>query len=309
MNKPDFFIVGAPKCGTTAFDRYLGEHPEIFMCPRKECHYFGEDLDVRYDHVSWAEYLSYFCGAGDARRIGESSVYYLFSQRAAEEIAAFCPDAGIIIMLRNPVDMMFALHSQLRYNAVEDRQSFPEALAAEEGRWTDATTIDKKARTTAGFYYRRVGRYAQQVRRYFDAFGRDKVLVILFDDFKADTPGVYRRALKFLGVDPTFEPSFTPVNTNKTVRWRWLQRLAWSGPFARSYRLRQLVPGPVRAAIRRLNSKVHQRAAMDPALRAQLTEEFAPVVAELGDLLGRDLSHWSRLDDTACPSEPADATA
>ncbi|MFW6154847.1 MAG: sulfotransferase family protein [Planctomycetota bacterium] len=294
MNTPNFFIVGAPKCGTTAMDRYLAEHPEIFMCPRKECHYFGSDLRIAYDRPTEAEYRAYFDEADDARRIGESSVCYLVSERAAEEIAAFSPDAKIVIMLRNPVDMMVSLHSQLCHNAEETVTDFEAALAEEADRRAGKFDSLPTPRIPQAFCYRHMARYPQQVKRYYEVFGPDNVHVIIFDDLKANTPGVYRDVLEFLGVDPTFAPTFERINANTSARWPRLQQLILASPFGRSYRLRRMIPGVLRRMISGLNSKVHERAPMAPALRRALTDEFAPVVSELSDLLKRDLTHWSR---------------
>jgi len=210
-------------------------------------------------------------------------------------------------MLRNPVDMMISLQSQLLYNSVETLTDFRDALADEEARRTGTSTTVRKPRIPVASCYRHVARYPEQVRRYLDTFGRDNVHVIIFDDLKADTAGAYRRTLEFLGVDPTFAPAFERINANKSLRWTLLQRLIWTSPLGRSYRLREMVPKFARAALTRLNSKVHERPPMDPVLREELTEEFAPSVAELGDLLGRDLTHWSRSVPPAGQPEVAHA--
>src|SRR5258706_10449866 len=110
INNPDFFIVGAPKCGTTAMNDYLGQHPDIYMAP-KELHYFGADLKIK-DKISESAYLQYFKNAGNKKILGEASVWYLFSGTAAKEIKNFSPDAKILIMLRNPVEVVYSLHSQ-----------------------------------------------------------------------------------------------------------------------------------------------------------------------------------------------------
>ena len=85
MKRPDFFIVGAPKGGTTAMNNYLRQHPQIFMSPRKEAHHFGADLYAPHWARDEAAYLALFAGAGDEKRIGEASVWYLLSQHAAGE--------------------------------------------------------------------------------------------------------------------------------------------------------------------------------------------------------------------------------
>ncbi|NLF38083.1 sulfotransferase, partial [bacterium] len=105
MRLPDFFIVGAPKSGTTALHAYLGRHPSIFVPARKEPHFFGSDIVSPAFVRDRDAYLSLFAGATTEARVGEASIWYLYSKRAAREIKEFNPDARIIIMLRNPVDM------------------------------------------------------------------------------------------------------------------------------------------------------------------------------------------------------------
>src|SRR5438270_13689284 len=109
LEGPNLFIVGAPKCGTTALNDYLAKHPEVFMAT-KEQHYFGSDLEFQGKQTKAVQYFPSFSGAGQCRRRGEASVWYLFSQKAAREIHAYNPRAQVIVMLRNPVDMMYSLH-------------------------------------------------------------------------------------------------------------------------------------------------------------------------------------------------------
>src|SRR3954468_1950993 len=116
MPSPSFFIVGAPKCGTTSLNDYLRQHPRIFIPERKELHYFGSDLTfLKTQRPTREEYLAHFAAAQPQQIAGEASVWYLYSQLAAREIHDFCREAKFIIMLRNPVDMMHSLHSQYLY--------------------------------------------------------------------------------------------------------------------------------------------------------------------------------------------------
>jgi len=215
MRKPDFFIVGAPKCGTTALNDYLQAHPEIFIPAKKEIHFFGADLQFQRPRVTLSEYLSYFAPVQREKRVGESSVWYLYSQQAAEEIKAFSPAARIIIMLRNPVDMMYSLHSQRVYNDNENLVNFEEALAAEADR-RQGKRLYQNASDAMGSLYRAAATYTPQVQRYFAVFGREQVHIILFDEFARATPEVYRQTCEFLGVDPQFRPEFRIVNANDT---------------------------------------------------------------------------------------------
>ena len=116
--KPDFFVVGAPKCGTTAICAYLGQHPEVFIPRIKEINFFGSDLTGLRSARNLNEYLAFF-EPGDGKCCGEGSTWYLFSKTAASEIHRHNPSAKIIIMLRDPVEAMYSLHNQLLYNGNE----------------------------------------------------------------------------------------------------------------------------------------------------------------------------------------------
>jgi hypothetical protein len=135
--RPDFFIVGAPKCGTTALNDYLAEHPDIFVA-RKEMHFFGADLNFGphfqlYRHYP-KDYRAAFAAWNGQSRAGEASVWYLFSEKAAAEIIAYNPDARIIIMLREPTSLLHSLYSQFVADGNEHLPTFKEALAAEADR-------------------------------------------------------------------------------------------------------------------------------------------------------------------------------
>ena len=202
MIRPNLFLVGAPKCGTTSMCWYLGEHPDIFMADTKELHYFGSDLTPRRT-MDEGEYLSHFRGARGERVVGESSVMYLASTTAAREIWEFSPTAAVIIMLRNPVDMVYARFAQMRRNGLEDIEDFEMALDAEPDRRLGR-------RLPAVFGWRNVRRspkllcycdtaaYSAQVQRYLDVFTRDKVHVVVFDDLARDPAAAYRDVLGFL---------------------------------------------------------------------------------------------------------------
>lgn len=296
MPRPDLFVVGAPKCGTTAMTRYLEAHPQVFMAARKDIHHFGSDLGFTQKVRDTAEsYLAHFADAGDARRVGECSVWYLYSERAAAEIRAFAPDARIIIMLRNPVDMIYALHAQLRYNGRgdEDIADFEQAIAAEPDR-AAGRRIPPHATLPEALLYHRVATFTPQVRRYFDAFGRDQVHIVLQDDLLADPAATWRQVLEFLEVDPDFQPDFRVVNSNKVVRSETVRRLVTLTPQAIKDALPDGLRMRIRRTVRHLNSRHAPRPPLSPELRARLAADFRPDVLALAELIGRDLSHWLR---------------
>jgi hypothetical protein len=290
---PDFFLVGAPKCGTTAFHRWLRMHPEVFLPVEKESHGFAPDLDL--ERVAGQAYLRLFEAAGDARRVGETSVFYLYSRQAAREIFDFNPEAQIVVMLRNPVDVMHAYHSERLWRGTENIRDFAAALAA-DGERQAGRMLPEGVRFLEGLRYRELATFSVQVERYLETFGPDRVHVVLHDDMVRDIAGVYAETCRFLDVDPAHQPSFSLVNSNKTVRSTRLQT-ALRDRNTVLWRAARIVPFELRRKIQRrlkaLNTRFEPRAPMQPELRRKLQAEFRSEVRRLGELIGRDLSHWS----------------
>ncbi len=296
MKRPDTFIVVTFKAGTSTMWRELKQHPQVFMSEVKEPMYFGQDLSARYRRMTEEEYLALFKDARADQRAGEASPWYLYSTESAREIRDFSPEARIIVMLRNPVDVMYSQHSQLVYNLREDLTDFAAALAAEDDR-AAGKRIPEDALRPEALLYRKSVRFPEQVSRYLDCFGRERVHFIVFEDLAADPAGVYRSTLEFLGVDASFQIDHRVENANRAPRSRLVQRLIFAPPRpVRSIygRLRSMpAMHRLRDRIARSNVESVKRAPMDPELRRQLTIEFAPQVRELGALIGRDLSAWS----------------
>lgn len=278
---------------------YLRAHPQLCLPERKELRYFGSDLDIRDRHTLTAdEYLGYFAGCGGAGRIGTAYVWYLFSQAAASEIAAFSPGARIVAMLRNPVEMLPALHAEHLSNGNEDIADFTAALDAEPDRRA-GRRIPAHAHLPQGLLYSQVPRYSEQLERYFAAFGRERVHVILFDDFRDDTDGTYRALLGHLEVDPTQgSPSYEVINPSKRVRSERMRHFLSRPPDFPRRLIRRLVPAairrPIHARATRMNFVTAPRPPLPSETRTRLEEMFAEEIARLTGLLERDLSGWIR---------------
>lgn len=300
MPRPDFFILGAPKCGTTAMYRWLDAHPGVFM-PAKELHHWGGDLHHRRATLTQEAYQALFDDAGPDQVVGEVAVWYLMSQAAPDELLAFAPDARVIAMLRDPVELIHSLHSQLLYSGEEDIADLADALAAETDRRAGrriptSTHTGLEAPPDECLHYRRVVDFAPQVRRWREAYG-DRLLVLLHDDLRADQAATFAQVVDFIGADRGFTPDFSVVNPNKVAKnqaaRRLIQGLRW-GPWNR------LVPtGRVRTAARRgfeklqaMNTSYQRRDSLDEGLRAALLDELLPGIDALETELGRDLSAW-----------------
>jgi hypothetical protein len=305
MPRPDFFIVGAFKSGSTALYDGLRRHPQIFMPFHKEPLYFGDDLTRRYGRMTEADYLRLFKGAKVGQRIGEASTWYLYSTSAAREIKEFAPESQIMVVLRNPVDVMYAQHNQLIFNVIEDIPDFAEALAAEPDRRA-GRRLPPGPINVENLFYRHSVQFSEQLERYFDIFGRERVYVMLNDDMRRDGAAVVRGALEFLGVDPGLAAAPPRSNENRRVRSPLVQRLIFApklllplAPFLRRFPLVRAL----RTKMLEMNSEAKPRAPMDAELRRALLDEFTPEIERLGKLIDRDLSSWL-VGSSAVPARP-----
>jgi hypothetical protein len=294
---PDFFIVGAPKCGTTAMSDYLGQHPEIGMSAQKESQYFATDMRQRFavkKGPAWytpEEYLALFAGVQDRKRLGEASVWYLYSAAAPVEIERFCSKSRIIAMLRNPVDMIPSLHAEFVYNGIEPEEDLERALALDAERERRGAPPGFPPRS-----YRSAASYTEQLRRYFDVFGRERVHVILYDDFSRGTADIYRETCDFLDIDPGFVPEIRIVNPHKQARIRAVRGFLFHPPETFRRVLHAVTSREERSrvgsAIKRWNTRfVPRRPASEPVVSV-LRPLAVRQARELGELLDRDLSAW-----------------
>jgi hypothetical protein len=289
--RPSFFLVGAPKCGTTSLCHHLRQHPDIFIPEPKELYFFASDLDVPRFYGTKEEYLKAFAGTSKPQT-GEATTWYLYSTTAAREIREFRGDAKIIVAVRNPIDMVYSLFRYRRYIGVEKSKSFADALHQEIAYLSDRrkrTGLDtRRVYTGAAMYYEPITRYVQ-------VFGSAGVHIVVFDDLRDDPQKVCRGILRFLGVDDGFRPAFRHVNKTGRIRSeRFQQRIAHlPGPVKRlAYALPQAIRRPAYRALRRLNTSYAPPPPLDPELRQRLNDTFRPDVERLSTLIGRDLTHW-----------------
>jgi len=302
MRRPDFFFVGHPRSGSGRLDGYLQGHPDIFMAP-KELHFFGSDLEYNEPPRTLDNYLGQFSGAAGQRRVGEASTWYLASVRAAAEMHDFAPEARILVLLRNPVDWLHSLHSHMVFAAYEDITDFSAAIAAEPDRLAGRRLPPSWSIPRGGTLYKSLVDYAAQVQRFYDAFGREQVKVIVFDDFRDQPEQTLDDVLRFLDVqvdfpgrDTVLQSSQRSTNSNRMPRSRRLQ--AWLKKPPRRALLQDLVDDPFPGAkllvrgLRRANINYTPRASMPPELRAELVDAFIPRVEALEALLGRSLPRW-----------------
>jgi hypothetical protein len=307
---PDFFVVGHPKSGTTALYEMLRRHPQIFMPELKEPRYFADDLPSRYqpwvegsEPDTYDDYLALFAAAQPDQLIGEASTAYIWSRTAAARIAEAQPAARIIVLLREPASYLRSLHMQLLEIGTEREPDLRRAIALEPARRAGRDLPDAVARWPAVLLYTDHVRYVEQLQRYHAAFPREQVLVLVYDDFRADNEATLRRVQRFLGVDDSGPIEALEANPSVRVRSVRLDEMTSAlsvgrNPATRTLKaaVKLLVPRRTRsAALVRFRRRVLLGSPRPPdqELIDELRRRFQPEVAAVSEYLGRDLvSLW-----------------
>ncbi len=298
---PDFFVVGAPRCGTTSLSRYLARNPQICFSKPKEVHYFSRiGSGPGAPTGDWRnEYLRFFPNYHEGHRaVGEGSVSYLFSEDAIDRILAINPKARFIANVRNPIQMIRSLHYRLLYLLEEDEPDFAKAWRLQEAR-ARGERIPPRCIEPRVLQYAAVGRLGDQIERLYRQAGRDQCYVVVFDDLVADTRKVYEQVLGFLGVDSDGRTEFPQQQSSQAYRFRWLQQLLYKPPgkFAnamqeRAFKKRKSRIKRMRKSLVHWNRLFVPPPPIDEATQAEMREAFAADIEKLGGLLSRDLSHW-----------------
>ena len=301
LNRPNFFIVGAPKAGTTALYEYLSAHPRICMAAYKEPHFFASDLKGYARAESMEEYLGFFrhCSK-DALAVGEGSVWYLRSKDALPAIRSFAPEARIIAMLRNPIDLVRSFHGQALYSYIEEEADLEVAWRLQTAR-SQGKHIPPGAQAIETLMYGHMARLGEQVQRAMEIFPAQQIKLVFFEDFVSDTLREYESVLEFLGLESAGMTHFPPVNEAKGHRFSLLGKMLMQAPkpvVSAVRGLRRSTGLDVMRFVRRVrdwNSIAKPKAQVSDTLRAELVDYFRDDVALLGRITGRNLDHWLEL--------------
>lgn len=298
MKQPDFFLVGAPKCGTTALRTWLRAHPRIFMCVPKEPCYFALDFPAHRVVANRDDYAALFRDAGEEHlAVGEASVIYMYSDVAIAELHKALPSSRLLVMLRNPMDMAVSMHAQALWSCDENIEDFGNAWAACADRRA-GDKVPRHCRDSKVLLYDRMPLLGSQLSRLLEIFPRAQVGWWFFDDLVADPRRVYREVLSFLEVPDDGREEFPRVNARKHAHSRLLSLCTEKTPrrmASAAMRLKRAMGirrWGVRDALRRANLKPQPQQALRPAVRAAMHAHFAPDIRLLEDITGRKLGHW-----------------
>jgi Sulfotransferase domain len=307
---PDFFIVGHPKCGTTALYEMVKRHPRIYMPSLKEPQFLASEMHVppRPQELprTLDEYLALFDDARPDQLVGEASTSYLRSHTAAAHIAEVQPDARIIAILREPASLLRSVHLQYVQAVMETEYDLRRALALEEER-RQGRSLPRHGLWPLSLRYSDHVRYVEQLHRYHATFGTDNVLVLIYEDFRADNESTVSAVLRFLEVDDSLpleeiEANFTVGPRSQAVHELMHTVTVGRGPISRGVKavIKALTPEETR---RRVLQGVRRSLvygappAEDAELMVELRSRFKGEVEALSEYLGRDLVGLWGYDD------------
>jgi hypothetical protein len=299
MTLPSFLVIGAARSGTTSLHHYLGQHPDIYICPVNETNFFTLDADLpaaddpylrhmRSIYKWWvrdlAAYEQLFDGVSGEAAVGEVSPLYMQTLSAPRSIRRLLAYPKLIAVLRHPVDRMYAQLMGMRREGDESRTDLRAVVRAE---------LERGVPEDAAFgSYIAASRYHHWLRGYFELFSREQIRIWLFDDFRASPATVMAEMFQFLGVDSTFAPDTSKRHNATGIIKGPVRRFIWTRSARLRRTLRPYLPGFIRHAGEPLFAGDLVKPPLDPNLRSELCELFRDEIGRLEDLIGRDLGHW-----------------
>ena len=304
MQKPNFFIVGMPRAGTTSLWNYLQTHPEIYMSQEKEPNHFYRDkrpsqlsqmqeLTLMNEHemlgtrdyqniVKYRDrdkYLSLFSDVTNEKIIGEASTRYIRAATVPREIYNFNPEAKILISLRNPVDVIHSLYylRSLFFSDIGTFSQFAKLYIDDKECWLKLLAII--------------------IEEYCSVFGEKNVKIIFFEDLQKDSKKVYLDILSFLDLNPNFMPKFKAYNsskkyTNSVIKKKFFSLITHPKINHLRETISQRELGLTKVLISAFSDK--SRPAIETEIKKMLILEFLPTIQKLEQITKRDLSHWHK---------------
>ncbi|HEV8190480.1 MAG TPA: sulfotransferase [Ktedonobacterales bacterium] len=302
MTMPNFLVIGAAKCGTDSLCDYLGQHPEVYMCPNKEPNFFVADGKAEIPYCGrgdreaieqwdmWVSsldrYQALFAGVSGEKAVGEGTTWYIYDETVPARIRHYIPEVKLIAILRNPADRAYSAYTMLLRDGRESIRDFAQALAVEGERIRD--------NWEPMWQYQRMGFYSSQLKRYYDTFDPAQIHVVVYDDFNARPSEVLRDLYRFLDVDDQFEPDTSERRNVSLVPKNHAYNRFIAGQNPLKAALRAVLPTDFRQRVKTslLSRNLSKPPPLPPEIRQQLIETFRSDIIELQKQIDRDLSRW-----------------
>jgi hypothetical protein len=296
--RPNFFIVGAQKSGTSGLAGWLSEHPQIFMCFPKEPGYlafkdngypyldgYGRSAPASEYVVSDEQaYLRLFADTPeDSTLLGEASTWYFAIPGVAQRIKQFSPEAKILIILRNPADRAYSAWCHARRDNLEPCKEFDRALDLE----------DERGEVEFLLRYHRMGRYSKSLAEYQSLFDASQLKVLLYEDLRDNPELLWQQLCTFLEIERLDEiPRQRRRNRSGQPRFLILQSLMKSHRFRSA--IARIIPRRRAARIKEKLDQVNLKRfpPLDDMTRRRLQDYYRQDIEDLSRIAGRDLSAW-----------------
>ncbi len=299
MTMPNFLIIGAAKSGTSALWKYLPQHPDVYMSPKKEPHFFAYENETpdangpgdytKFAKTTLASYQALFDGVTTEKAVGEAATTSLYMPQSIKRIQHYIPNAKFIAILRQPADRAYSSFMHLIRDHREPITDFRKALQLESERIAQ--------RWGFMWHYTQMGFYYEQIKRFYDHFDQEQIRVYLYDEFSAEPLRIIQDIYRFLDVDDNFVPEMSVRANMSGIQKNSLVEKFIVGFFDRPnpirFLARKLLPLQQRwrftTTVRNLNL---ERKTLSPEMHYELTQLFREDILKLQVILDKDLSHW-----------------
>jgi len=301
VKKPNLFLVGLPKTGTSALHSILAEHPQIYMSPIKEPLYFSEDLaqesltfhgrySQRFKYKEESDYLTLFKNAKNEQIFGESTTSYIFSRKAPHNIYNFNPEAKILIGIREPIDFLRALHIQYLKEGVEVYSDFEQALSAEKER-KEGRDIPKTVYYPSYLFYREKILYAKYIQDFMKYFNKNQIKIYVYEEFRSNNQKILKEILSFLQVQTKHIKYTRNVNPTELPRSQTVNKIILNSPI--KHFLQNNLSIENYEFLKLLGKNLLLKQTKKPPVRKELIEElkkeFKDEVKRTGEIVGKNL--------------------
>lgn len=293
---PNLFLIGVPRAGTTALYTYLQQHPGVFMTPAKEPGFFAVDgalYDLECRHAPQTSYFlttidayqALFRHLGDETVIGDATPHYFYHRRVAQRIAYYAPDAKILSMLRSPAERMYS-HYMMEVRDGSQRRTFERFLREIQGMHANHPALQNSY-------------YFDHLKQYYTLIKPEQIKTCLYDELRADPPGLMKTLYRWLNIDDSFVPDISgQPNRSGIPKSRLHHRLVMKSLDHRLMRYVHLYgPKNLGLHLEAFRNRYFDRNLVPQSLprEAEIAlnrERFRDDILKLQDLIGRDLSHW-----------------
>jgi hypothetical protein len=290
MKKPNFFFIGAPKCGTTSIAKVLSQHPNIFISNPKEPHFFEEEIPRGIKSLE--AYESLFSKVRNHHRIvGEASTGYLYSKTAVRKILGYSPNAKFLVSVRNPYEMAISLYSHALRGKYENEHDFSMAWKLQEAR-RSGSNIPKTCCCNLLLLYGDRCALGDQLERLYNMVNHDSVCLVFFDDLRANPAKLYDKIYKFLELAGDQRTEFPSLNKKITLRWQYLPRITHSlGKTKKLFGIYRSL-GIANWLMGITSTNEVKRQVISDDVWKDMDEKFVSQIQKIEGITGRDLSYW-----------------